>query len=195
MFKNRNKAFTLAELLIALAILGVIATFTIPKVLQSQQDGKYKAMAKEVAAMISGSYDAYRLKNAPTSATGPVDLLPYMNYVKKDTTSVVDDMATLGTDDCSSTTTVTCLTLHNGGTLVYATDRRFDGTASTNAIVWVFDPDGKASSTVGVGFALYFRGKLTTYDTIDPGTSTYFGGAPLTTNPTPAFAAPWFSWN
>lgn len=44
------RGFTLAELLIALTILGVIATFTIPKILSSQQDGKLKAIAKETAA-------------------------------------------------------------------------------------------------------------------------------------------------
>jgi prepilin-type N-terminal cleavage/methylation domain-containing protein len=41
------KGFTLAELLIALALLGIIASFTIPKVLESSTNAKYKAMAKE----------------------------------------------------------------------------------------------------------------------------------------------------
>ena len=45
----KPQGFTLAELLIALTILGVIAIFTIPKVLQSQQDTRYSAAAKEVA--------------------------------------------------------------------------------------------------------------------------------------------------
>lgn len=41
--------FTLAELLIALGISGVIATFAIPKILAAQTNGKYKAVAKEAA--------------------------------------------------------------------------------------------------------------------------------------------------
>ncbi|HEY9745532.1 MAG TPA: prepilin-type N-terminal cleavage/methylation domain-containing protein [Oculatellaceae cyanobacterium] len=49
--------FTLAELLIALSILGLIATFTIPKVLVAQQDMTYRANAKDVAAAISAAYD------------------------------------------------------------------------------------------------------------------------------------------
>lgn len=48
-----QKAFTLAELLIALAILGVIATFTIPKVLTANQNGTFKAIGKETAAMLA----------------------------------------------------------------------------------------------------------------------------------------------
>lgn len=45
--------FTLAELLIALAILGVIATFTIPKVLSNQADAKKKAVYRETLATLS----------------------------------------------------------------------------------------------------------------------------------------------
>jgi prepilin-type N-terminal cleavage/methylation domain-containing protein len=45
--------FTLAELLIALAILGVIATFTIPKLLQSQQNQQKQAVLKETISIVS----------------------------------------------------------------------------------------------------------------------------------------------
>src|SRR5688572_255419 len=45
--------FTLAELLIALGILGVIATFTIPKVLQNQQSSEKKAVFRETIAALS----------------------------------------------------------------------------------------------------------------------------------------------
>lgn len=49
----RLTGFTLAELLIALLILGEIATFTIPKILASQQNGQRKAVFKETLATIS----------------------------------------------------------------------------------------------------------------------------------------------
>ncbi|MBL8031855.1 MAG: prepilin-type N-terminal cleavage/methylation domain-containing protein [Candidatus Doudnabacteria bacterium] len=51
----RVKGFTLAELLIALVILGVIATFTIPKVLYANQNTKYNAIAKEAMGTIRPS--------------------------------------------------------------------------------------------------------------------------------------------
>ena len=49
----KHSGFTLSELLIALAILGVIATFTIPKVLQSQADQATKAKFLETYAALS----------------------------------------------------------------------------------------------------------------------------------------------
>ncbi len=55
-FKNnksaKNNGATLAELLIALALLGVIATFTIPKILNSQAPQRKMAIFKESIAAI-----------------------------------------------------------------------------------------------------------------------------------------------
>ena len=65
---HHDRGFTLAELLIALAILGVIATFAIPKVLNSQQDGKLNAIGKETAAALSEAYQVYRLNSTVTTA-------------------------------------------------------------------------------------------------------------------------------
>jgi prepilin-type N-terminal cleavage/methylation domain-containing protein len=58
MSKQHSLGFTLAELLIALAILGEIATFTIPKILSSQQNGTNKAKAKEAFSMVSSAYNS-----------------------------------------------------------------------------------------------------------------------------------------
>jgi len=49
----KTNGFTLSELLISLAILGVIAAFTIPKILSSQNDAQRKAVFKETYATIT----------------------------------------------------------------------------------------------------------------------------------------------
>jgi prepilin-type N-terminal cleavage/methylation domain-containing protein len=88
---SKQFGFTLAELLISLAILGVIATFTIPKLLQVQQQSSYMGIAKEAMATISGDYGAYISKNKLSTTVGTPDLTPYMNYLIVDTVSLIDD--------------------------------------------------------------------------------------------------------
>lgn len=194
--KTGFQGFTLSELLIALAILGVIATFTIPKVLSSQQDGKYKSMAKEVAGMLSDAYQAYRLKNTPAASTGNTNLTSYMNYVSVDTTSDLDTAQTLGGSVSCTAGTLTCLRLHNGGTL-WMFNMTFNGNTSTNAIFFSFDPDGKetpggAGPAESITFFLYMNGRIT-----DEGGNV----APCADNSYACVAAdsskvpPWFSWN
>jgi len=191
--------FTLAELLIALVILGVIATFTIPKVLSSQQDTKYKALGKEVAGMISAAYEAYKHENTPTAAMVPYDLAPYMNYVRVDSLSVVDDSQTNGNRPCSTTW---CLVLHNGAFLQATGGTSFNSTAATNAIMFRMDPDGKVtdggtgdtSPTApgkAVHFWLYYDGRLTTRGGIVSNTCNSSGCF----GPAPSQDPPWFNWN
>jgi len=186
------KAFTLAELLIALLILGVIATFTIPKVLTAQQNGKFKAAAKETAAMISGAYSAYYLNQAVSSTTRNLDLTQYMNYVSVRTSSTVDYIQGGTTATCS--TSNPCIKLHNGGTL-WMENMSFGGTQSTNAIWFLFDPeDGYSNTTTqnkSVYFTLYYSGRLTTWQNINPNTVSSL----YTDNPLPGSDPTWFSWN
>lgn len=49
----QKSGFSLAELLVALLILGQISVFTIPKVLQAQQNAEMKSILKETVAMLS----------------------------------------------------------------------------------------------------------------------------------------------
>lgn len=66
---NRNitphTGFTLAELLISLAILGLIATFTIPKIMSAQQNNEYSAIAQEDIATLSAALHALLRKFRP----------------------------------------------------------------------------------------------------------------------------------
>jgi prepilin-type N-terminal cleavage/methylation domain-containing protein len=159
-FPNASaKGFTLAELLIALAILGVIATFTIPKILNSASSSQSTAIAKEAASMVSGSFSSYQLNNTLASGTTAGALTQYMNYVAVDTSS--SSYGFTGSGLCSTTASVACLKLHNGGILEYNPTNTFNGTTTTNALYFNIDPDG-AGSLTAASFVQYYNGRLTT---------------------------------
>ena len=191
----KQPAFTLAELLIALVILGVIATFTIPKVLQSQQNNSYNAAAKEAIAMVSGAYQAYKQQNTPTNSTSTTNMTPFMNYVVLDTTSVIDSKQTQTTTACSAGT---CLRLHNGGMLRYNSTPFNAVSSSTSALEYLFDPDGKVTdgTTNGPGkavnFFLYVNGRIVDRGNSDPNTYASGNNYPAAD---PTTTPPWFSWS
>ncbi len=194
-----EQGFTLAELLIALLILGVIATFTIPKILQSQQSGQYNSMAKETIAMISGAYQAYKLNNIVSANTAQSDLTQYMNYVKVDSTSDIDD----NPNDANGLACAGqgCLRLHTGGVLWYPTSNgwgtKFGGTAVTNALYFQFDPDGLNLNTSGADgpgkgleIWIYSNGMVRTAANLESNScNNDFCNGPLA-NGDPS----WFSW-
>lgn len=177
-----KKGFTLAELLISLAILGVIATFTIPKILSSSQSGQNTAVAKEAASMVSGAFSNYSLTSGIAAGTTAGAMTSYMNYVGTTNTG------TIGSLDC---TKGVCLKLHNGGALEYDTGVTFNGTGAANGIYFNVDPDGSGSATAAT-FIQYANGRLTTYGAAggaptQGGTSS--GMAPITTDP--SYIANW----
>lgn len=206
---KRSPAFTLSELLIALAILGIIAIFTIPKVLQSQRDGRNKAITKEMIAAVSGAYQAYKLNNVPSATMHLGDLTPYLNYVKLQTTGSFDKWHNwTGTLSCSSQ--APCIVFASGGLINYyqgngaATSGNYFGqTQNNNYIYFSMDPDGTVTSQndpVGpaktVDGALYYNSKIILNIECVAGDVTYEDGTPQNWCPgSPAEYPPWFSWN
>ena len=196
----KQRAFTLAELLIALVILGVIATFTIPKVLTSQQDSRFNSIAKEATGMVSQAYQAYQLNNTSSSLAtmGFKDLTPYMNYVRYDTSSTVDsEYNTVGTRTCG-TSSDACLFLHNGASLRYRTTITFGTTDSTSTLWFSLDPDGivttdGSATTPGkaIQVFLYMNGRIVNWGNTLNGTMS--GGTSY--GPNPSHDPPWFSWS
>lgn len=205
--------FTLAELLIALAMLGVIATFTIPKVLNAQQDASFSAIAKEAAAMVSEGLQSYRVENEITQFTTVSDLTPFFNYVSVDSVSIIDGASDSFLSSsvfgfrvvCPGTApnagNIVCLRLHNGGVLAYAEEYRLHD--NTSAFPIIVDPNGTLDGSPGnhqsVLFYIGINGRLTSSGHSN-GSMNVFSAAgacgPPAGCPTTQYAhPPWFSWN
>lgn len=194
MFNDRFKrkcanGFTLTELLISLAILGEIATFTIPKVLTAQKNQRFNAIAKETAGMITSSYLTYKQSNMVSSSTFPSTLFNYMNALKTDTSTVIDGISGDPPYTCSGASP--CIVLHNGAILM-AWAHAFGGTSNLSAIQFMLDPDGRnTGNSDTLNYVLYYNGRLTTWNLRTAGTSDDRGN--LDGNGFPADPT-WFSW-
>ncbi len=175
MVSSRKKGFTLAELLISVAILGVIATFTIPKIMVTQQSEAYNAKTRETMGMISAAFQQAKLNGLVSSNTGPGVITPYINYVSIDTASTIDGWPVIApTQSCTAGTP--CLRLANGGILQYSPTTIFGGTTTMHFIGWTFDPDfGNSSPGSGVALELYYDGMITTRGQIKINSCWQFG--------------------
>ena len=82
----RKLAFTLAEVLITLGIIGVVAAMTLPGLLQSWNDKATVNKVKKVYSLLNQAYLMSKEKNGPISEwniTSNHDLIPYFTpYIK-----------------------------------------------------------------------------------------------------------------
>jgi prepilin-type N-terminal cleavage/methylation domain-containing protein len=187
--------FTLVEVLITLAILGIIATFTIPKIVYTQQDQKFNAVAKEDIMMIAQAHKILQAKGLLTSTVSGADFTPFMNYLTIDTSGVLID-GVFGNTTTACSATRPCIRIANGSVISYRSTSNYGGNSAVNAIHFSIDPDGKVTdgTTNGPGKKLsvfiYYDGRITDVGNALVGTtsndSSYVAD--------PAQVPPWFSW-
>jgi prepilin-type N-terminal cleavage/methylation domain-containing protein len=88
--KRNNKAFTLAEVLIVLGIIGIIAELTIPTLVQNTQVQVLKTMSKKEVSILNQALTMTNTDNGSIKGLcGDHDhkclrdlFLPYMKYIK-----------------------------------------------------------------------------------------------------------------
>lgn len=90
-FIQRLKAFTLAEVLITLGIIGIIAAITIPALIQNTQNLEYKSALKKDYAVLSQAIEQLKYENGGNLANLVtfgyrnalmIRLKPYLSYIK-----------------------------------------------------------------------------------------------------------------
>ncbi len=194
--RKRFQAFTLAELLICLSLVGVIAAYAIPKLFNAQQGEASNAIVKEVAGMISDAYIKYKANGGDINGQTPAVLMPYINYVKMETTGTIDYWPTVpGSIACGAG--APCYTLHNGAKLrIWGCG--MTGTNTTNAVGFIIDPDGIDSGislvdgpSKSIALMLYYNGRLATIGTVTPNTA---NGCNANIMPFPSADPSWFHW-
>lgn len=102
MFKGSKNAFTLAEVLITLGIIGVVAAMTMPTLLNSTQGAQYRTAFKKglsvlsQAVVLNVALDDYDLSQTTSTETGTNDASIYNIF--KNRTNVVATSGDAGVD-------------------------------------------------------------------------------------------------
>ncbi|MEB3246017.1 MAG: type II secretion system protein [Vampirovibrionales bacterium] len=196
--KNWSSAgFSLVDTLIALSLIGIIASFTMQKVLIAQANQKYRAMAQEAAAMIAEGYQKYLFDGGTVTTFTLNNLLPYLNYVRVDTTTPIDDWNTGYSWGCN--TTVRCLVFHNGAKMTFNNTASFSGSSNLHYLGFQFDPDGTYSGSAtgsglnvkAVSLNLYANGFITSRGTLKANSIDRNG---IVQQPYPPLDPSWFAW-
>lgn len=93
---NRNKAFTLVEILIVVIILGILAAIVIPQFTQASQDARESALASDLQTLRSQIelFKVQHLDKYPTDIAGVTDSA---TFVAQLTSKTNNDGTTTGT--------------------------------------------------------------------------------------------------
>ena len=195
-YRIKARAFSLAEILITLAIMGVLTAFTVPMFVQNASNtnsttnvvGRQAQMLRDTAFMVVNAYERYKSINGiVTTSVTPGALTPYMNYIKVSTTGFIDAFAasngTVGNGSFACAASTPCYYLPNGATLMLWNDAPFPNTTPLSAIVFSFDPDGvfsglgaSAGSSKSLDIFLYYDGTVRTRDTLKSNTCVNVAG-------------------
>ena len=199
MIKCFNKALcrkaaglTLAEVIIALILLAVLASILMPPQLINTGEAKLLNQTKETGAELSLAYTSFASLQDPTYATTTANVTGRANYIRIVTDSsqniqvrfrVADGAPDQGCDSTSGTLCTSqctavkpCLVMQNGGLVQYDADANFNAIAfpapppppyNRYALRFLYDPDGSTAVQTATAFYLFFGGRVSTEQNID----------------------------
>jgi prepilin-type N-terminal cleavage/methylation domain-containing protein len=169
--KSKSQGFTLAEMLIALALIGIIAAMLIPKILQSSSQKTDIAKARNLMSLVERAY--YETAQDPEGPNQTVDLRTFIQG------RINGQAATSDGVGCAAGSPGFRF---SDGTAVY-----FEGTTAVNAAgatTICFDLKANAASGASALGSDVFTG---TFDYVDPNTPVKFNWGNAATNTTVSF--------
>ena len=152
----KRKAFTMAELLIVMGLIGVVAALTIPNLKDNADSHVNVAKAKKVYSEISGAFDRYTLKAKarPSDWTADFAMSGINNNVKVKGTGV-DYWYQKGNEESPNACAEVATALEDGST--YCIVPYVDGeVVSTSCLDVLFDIDGPKKGFNEVGYDVFY---------------------------------------
>lgn len=190
--RRKASGLTLAEVIIALILMAVLASILMPPQLINTGEAKLLNQAKEVGSELSLAYTSLAALQDPTNATTTADVIGRANYIRIITDSSQSiqvryrtadgapdqGCATAANNICTSPCTAVkpCLVMQNGGLLQYDANANFLATAfpappppayNRYALRFLFDPDGTTPVQTATVFYLFYGGRISTEQNVD----------------------------
>jgi prepilin-type N-terminal cleavage/methylation domain-containing protein len=175
MFLRVKVGFTLSELLVALAVLGLIAAFAVPKVLTASWNATANAKVHKAAQAVVNGYEKWKQANGDALGMTGADLMTFVNFSSVITDGrVVDIHPGSGNFTCRATLTTSgnlegpCYRMPDGSMVYFIghTGVAFT-TNATSVLYFTVDPDAiesgantQTNSGIGTSFFLYKNGRI-----------------------------------
>ena len=167
--------FTLSELLVGLGIIGLIAAFAVPKVLNASGAAVANAKVHKAAQAVVNGYEKWVQENGNSENTTPANIMSIVQHNGLITDGRKMDFAPSYTEDFTCTdipshTTFTgiCYKMPDGAVLFFRSGI-YDtfGQNPDKALFFAVDPDGfnindnsQANNSNATAFWLYSNGRL-----------------------------------
>lgn len=144
--KKAKKGFTLAEMLIALALIGIIAAMLIPKILQSSGQRTDVAKARNLMSLVERAY--YESAQDPE---GPSQNQSFYNFIKPRVNGTAT-AAGAAAGDCPATDSAGGFTFADGTAVAFYETGTPDNVKTAGEVEICFDLKANNGSVDATGF-------------------------------------------
>jgi len=168
-----QQAFSLAELLVVLAVIGFVAMLVTPKVTVAFDRHTRTAIVKDLTMSVAQAYGVLSVKEGMTAATTFGDIARYMNIANMKTTGSIDSYPGGPAVSCSGS--YSCYQMASGSIIAVDNAHTFSEEIPNASLRFIIDTDGdmQAGTTMtnggtiedvsgaGAGFFLSYDGRIT----------------------------------